>query len=187
MTAPWFTTDPLFCRPPVLGFAAFSGTGKTTLLETLLPLLHEQYVRVAVIKHSHHDFEIDQPGKDSFRLRKAGAQQLLIASPVRTALIEEHTPPREPRLEELLLKLDRSRLDLILVEGFRHQHFPKIELSRGLSGKPFLCHEDSSIIAVACDQELGGVDLPQLDLNQPRQILRFILDFVVKAQTGARQ
>jgi len=180
-------TDSLFCRPPVLGLAAFSGTGKTTLLETLLPLLRDKAVRVAVIKHSHHDFAIDQPGKDSYRIRKAGAQQLLIASPFRTALIEEHEPPREPRLEELLLKLDRSGLDLILVEGFRDERFPKIELSRGSPGRPFLHSRDSSIIAVACDHTLSGVELPQLDLNQPRQILRFILDFVVKAQTGARE
>lgn len=178
-------TDPLFCSPPVLGFAAFSGTGKTTLLETLLPMLQEQGVRVAVIKHSHHDFAIDQPGKDSYRLRKAGARQLLIASPYRTALIEDHDPPREPCLEDLLRKLDRSGLDLILVEGFRHQRFAKIELRRGLPGKPFLHSQDSSIIAVACDHNLSGVELPQLDLNQPRQILKFILDFVVKSQTGA--
>ena len=177
--------DSLFREPPVLGFAAFSGTGKTSLLETLLPMLQERNLRVGIIKHSHHDFEIDQVGKDSFRLRKAGAQQMLIASGFRTVVIEEQHPPQEPRLETLLLKLDRSKLDLILVEGFRHERFPKIELHRRAQGKPFLHHQDSSIIAFASDAPRAGTALPQLDLNQPHQILSFILDFIVTAQTGA--
>lgn len=177
----------LFSKPPVLGFAAYSGTGKTTLLEALLPMFRERGLRVAVIKHSHHDFEIDQAGKDSFRLRKAGAQQLLIASPFRTALIEERDPPREPRLEQLLPRLDRSGLDLIIVEGFRHECFAKIELHRRARQQPFLYPQDSSIIAVACDQPLADVALPQLDLNQPRQMLNFILEFIATTKPGARQ
>ncbi len=177
--------DSLLRKPPVLGFAAFSGTGKTSLLEALLPMLRERDLRVGVIKHSHHDFEIDRAGKDSFRLRKAGAQQTLIASGFRTVVIEEQRPPQEPRLESLLLKLDRSKLDLILVEGFRHERFPKIELHRRARGKPFLHRQDSSIIAFASDEPCAGTALPQLDLNQPRQILSFILDFIVTAQTGA--
>jgi len=179
-------TDALFSTPPVLGFAASSGTGKTTLLEVLLPMLQQRDLRVAVIKHSHHDFEVDQPAKDSFRLRKAGAQQMLIASPFRTVLIEERHPRQEPRLDHLLLRLDRSKLDLILVEGFRRTRFPKIELHRHAQEKPFLYRQDSSIIAVASDAPLNGIELPQLDLNQPRQILTFILDFVATRQTGAR-
>lgn len=176
---------PLFRKPPVLGFAAFSGTGKTSLLETLLPMLRERDLRVGIIKHSHHDFDIDQAGKDSFRLRKAGAQQMLIASGFRTVVIEEQHPRQEPRLEALLLKLDRNKLDLILVEGFRHERFPKIELHRRTLGKPFLHRRDSSIIALASDAPYAGTALPQLDLNQPCQILSFILDFVATAQTGA--
>ena len=177
--------DSLFRKPPVLGFAAFSGTGKTSLLETLLPMLREGDLRVGIIKHSHHDFEIDRVGKDSFRLRKAGASQMLIASGFRTVVIEEQHPPQEPCLETLLLKLDRSKLDLILVEGFRNERFPKIELHRRAQGKPFLHRQDSSIIAFASDQPCAGTALPQLDLNQPRQILNFILDFIATAQTGA--
>ena len=177
--------DALFSRPPVLGFAAFSGTGKTSLLETLLPMLQERSLRVGIIKHSHHDFEIDRAGKDSFRLRKAGAQQMLIASSFRTVVIEEQDPPQVPRLEPLLLKLDRSKLDLILVEGFRHERFPKIELHRRALGKPFLHRQDTSIIALASDEPFTRTALPQLDLNQPRQIVSFILDFIATAQTGA--
>jgi molybdopterin-guanine dinucleotide biosynthesis protein B len=170
--------------PPVLGFAAFSGTGKTTLLTALLPMLAETGLRTGVIKHSHHDFEIDQPGKDSFRLRKAGASQLIIASPHRTVLIEEQHPPQEPSLARLLEKLDRSSLDLILAEGFRHEPFPKIELHRHALGRPFLHPRDGSIIAIASDRALETA-LPWLDLNQPRQILQFILEFVSAGQTGA--
>ncbi len=103
---------------PLLGFAAFSGTGKTTLIEAILPKLVERGLRVAVIKHAHHDFDIDQQGKDSYRLRKAGATQMLISSRYRRALITE-TPTTEATLPHLIRQLDQSQLDLILVEGFK--------------------------------------------------------------------
>jgi len=168
--------NPARQTPPVLGFAAYSGTGKTTLLTRLLPLLAARQLRIGIIKHSHHDFEIDREGKDSYRLRKAGAVQTLIASPYRTALIEERQPPREPRLDELLARLDRDTLDLVLVEGFRHESFPKIELHRCATGKPFLYPNDPSIIALASDGT-ADIHLPLLDLNRPEQIAEFILNF----------
>lgn len=173
----------LFERPPVLGFAARSGSGKTTLLSALLPTLAQRGIRVGVIKHSHHDFEIDQPGKDSYRLRKAGAVQMLIASPHRTALIEENAVPREPELASLLMRLDRDNLDLVLVEGFRHTAFPKIEVHRAATGRPFLHPHDPSIIAIASDAPLTTT-LPRLDLNRPQDIAAFVTDFIATHHNG---
>ncbi|MBT3723091.1 MAG: molybdopterin-guanine dinucleotide biosynthesis protein B, partial [Gammaproteobacteria bacterium] len=117
--------------PPVIGFSAFSGTGKTTLLKKIIVLLRERDIRLAVIKHAHHDFEIDHPGKDSFELRKADAYQMLISSGKRKALITEFASfQQEPSLNELIDDLDHENIDLILVEGFKREHFAKIELHR---------------------------------------------------------
>lgn len=174
----------LFTDPPVLGFSGYSGSGKTTLLTALLPLCVQNGLRVGMIKHSHHDFELDRPGKDSYRLRKAGAQQMLIASPYRTAWIGERQEQREPSLEALLRKLDRDSLDLVMVEGFRHTAFPKIEVHRAATGKPLLYTGDDSIIAVATDEAID-TPLPLLDLNRPHDILAFILEFVNQARIGA--
>jgi molybdopterin-guanine dinucleotide biosynthesis protein B len=162
-------------RIPVLGFAAFSGTGKTTLLTRLIPLLREQDIRIGVIKHAHHKFEIDYPGKDSYELRKAGAQQMLIASASRMALIREYEQDTEPQLADLVAKLDQTMLDIILVEGFRHVPFPRIELHRSALQKPLLCLDDKSIIALASDAPLKAqINIPVLDLNNPQQIATFI-------------
>jgi molybdopterin-guanine dinucleotide biosynthesis protein B len=161
---------------PLVGLAAFSGTGKTTLLRRLLPLLKARGLRIGVVKHAHHDFDTDIPGKDSYELRRAGATQMLVASRRRWALVTELAGEREPRLDVLLAQLDRDALDLILVEGFKAEHFPKIELHRPQLGHPLLCLTDRSIIAVATDAPLvvePGV--PVLDLNRPEEIAAFIL------------
>jgi len=176
--------DTLFTHPPVLGFAAYSGSGRTTLLSELLPILVLANLRIGVIKHSHHDFEIDQPGKDSYRLRKAGARQMLIASPYRTALISEQPAVQEPELGDLLTRLDRDHLDLVLVEGFRHIAFPKIEVHRAATGKPLLHREDESIIAIASDTNIDTT-LPRLDLNRPRDIADFIVEYLESTLNGA--
>lgn len=153
-------------RIPVIGFAAWSGTGKTTLLRQLIPWLRERGLRVAVIKATHHDFEIDRPGKDSDILRKAGAAQILLVSSNRTALIIEHQQPTEPDLAQSLARLDPGPVDLVLVEGFKHVPFPKIELHRPALGKPLLYPHDPSIIAVATDAPLPERPaIPVLDLN----------------------
>lgn len=163
-------------QPPVLGFAAFSGTGKTSLLTRLIPILKSQGLRVGVIKHSHHDFEIDQPGKDSFRLRAAGAAPVMLVSPYRRAVLTEFSPPREIRLQEQLDAFPYEALDLILVEGFRDEAFAKIELHRPILGKPLLYPNDAGIIAIASDQPLTTPEhLPCLDLNAPDTIAQFIL------------
>ena len=162
---------------PVLGFAAYSGTGKTTLLIKLLPLLRAQGLRIGMIKHAHHDFDIDLPGKDSYELRHAGASQMLVASRQRWALIVETPDGEETGLQTYLDRLEQSGLDLVLVEGFKPGEIPKIELHRPSLAKPLLYPDDDSIIAVAHDapQPLA-VSCEQLDLNDPGQIARFIVD-----------
>ena len=161
---------------PVLGFAAYSGSGKTTLLRKLIPLLRQNGLRLAVIKHAHHKVEIDKPGKDSYELRKAGAGQVLLATAQRWALMVEEDAGGDPDLQIMLNRLDTSSLDFILVEGFRHVPFPKIELHRTALGKPPIYPQDSSIIAVATDSELPAPsDLPVLDINNPGEIQDFIL------------
>lgn len=161
---------------PMLGFVANSGTGKTTLLTKLIPLLSQRGVRVALIKHAHHTFDIDIPGKDSYELRKAGARQVLVASQQRWALIIE-TPqrPTDPLLAELRQQLDTTQLDLILVEGFKHEAFAKIELHRQELQQPLFCKTDPHIIAVATNAApLAGITLPQLNINDAASITEFI-------------
>ena len=163
---------------PVLGFVAPSGTGKTTLLKAIISLLKEKGIRLAVIKHSHHDFEIDKPGKDSYELRMAGANQMLIASKYRWALdTENNHEDTEVDLDALLQNLNQEQLDLILVEGFKYEHFPKIELFRsGHSSTPLVAASDTDIIAVAADAQCDIDDkIPCLDLNNTEQILQFII------------
>lgn len=162
-------------RLPVLGFAARSGTGKTTLLTRLIPLLKQQGLRIGLIKHSHHDFLIDQPGKDSFRLREAGASPVMLVSSKRRAVIADFAVEREPVLDEQLQCLDQTQLDLILVEGFRHERFPKIELYRTALHNPLLYPDDPSIIAVAADDPLQVPEtVALLDINDPAMIAEFI-------------
>ncbi|MGL5224760.1 MAG: bifunctional molybdopterin-guanine dinucleotide biosynthesis adaptor protein MobB/molybdopterin molybdotransferase MoeA [Aeromonas sp.] len=163
----------------LLGFAAWSGTGKTTLLEQLIPLLMARGLRVGVLKHAHHDFDIDHPGKDSYRLRKAGAQQIMIASRRRHARIIE-TQLAEAEFHPLLANFDQRELDLLLVEGFKHEHFPKIELHRAQIGKPLLYPDDPDIIALASD-EPKPTALPQFDINDLDAIADFIYQWRAQA------
>jgi molybdopterin-guanine dinucleotide biosynthesis protein B len=161
---------------PLLGFAAYSGTGKTTLLCKLIPLLTEKGYRIGIIKHTHHNIEIDKPGKDSFELRESGASQIVVASRNRTAIIiEDPSQTKEPELSDALLNLNTDSLDLVLVEGFKHADLAKIELHRDALGKPFLYPDDTNIIAIAVDHEMADeVPIQVLDINQPQQIADFI-------------
>ncbi|WP_261817289.1 bifunctional molybdopterin-guanine dinucleotide biosynthesis adaptor protein MobB/molybdopterin molybdotransferase MoeA [Vibrio gallicus] len=170
-------------RLPLLGFAAYSGTGKTTLLEALLPKLTDAGLRVGMLKHAHHNFDVDKPGKDSFRLRKAGASQMLISSRNRYALMTE-TPDAEAQFEYLLTRFEHDTLDVILVEGCKNIAFPKIELHREAIDKPWLHPHDTNIIAVASDQQVETV-LPTLDINNLQQIADFVLDYVNNYQAAA--
>ncbi len=160
---------------PIIGFAAENGVGKTSLLLKLLPLMCERGLCVGMIKQVHQNFEIDKPGKDSFELRKAGAQQMLVTSTQRWALMVEREYEREPRLDDHLAQLDMSTLDLIFVEGFSEAEIPKIELHRPSLGKPLLFIGDSNIVAVASDSPLILPDhVELLDLNNIRQIAEYI-------------
>lgn len=162
---------------PVFGFSAFSGTGKTTLLTRVLPLLEHRGLRVAVIKHAHHNFEPDTPGKDSFRIREAGATQTIVASRQRMVLFRDFAQVEaEPCLQTVLDTLDPAETDLVLVEGFKHEPFAKIELYRPALGKPLLCGQDAHIVAVASDAPLElPRGLPLLDLNRPEAVVNFLL------------
>jgi len=163
---------------PVIGFAALSGTGKTTLLVRLLPLLKAKGLRVGVIKHAHHTFDLDTPGKDSYELRKAGADQTLVASRRRWALMVETGHEKdEPEIEALIQRLPQQDLDLILVEGFKLSSLPKIELHRAGRARPIAGVRDSTVVAVATDGELPSfINRPVLDLNDPASIADFICE-----------
>ncbi|MFW1459086.1 bifunctional molybdopterin-guanine dinucleotide biosynthesis adaptor protein MobB/molybdopterin molybdotransferase MoeA [Vibrio parahaemolyticus] len=166
---------------PILGFAAYSGTGKTTLLEALLPKLTEAGLRIGMLKHAHHNFDVDKPGKDSYRLRKAGASQMLIASRNRFALMTE-TPEAEAEFEYLLTRFDENKLDVVLVEGCKNIAFPKIELHREEVGKPWLYPHDDNIIAIASDSAELDSELPQMNINDLDAIAQFVLQYVQDAK-----
>lgn len=159
---------------PLVAIAAWSGTGKTTLLKALIPLLRAQGIRPGLIKHTHHNMDVDSPGKDSYELRKAGAAQTIVASAQRWALMTETQEEKEPDLHFLVSRLDASTLDLVLVEGFKHEAVPKILLFRSGAGRS--AEEltlDQHVIAVASDIGLR-FDVPVLDLNNPEAIALFI-------------
>ena len=163
---------------PILGFAAFSGTGKTTLLLKLIPVLKAKNLRIAVIKHAHHKFDVDKPGKDSYELRKAGATPMLISSSRRIAIMIDKEEETEPDLEDLLSYINPEKVDLVLVEGFKQWAFPKIELHRPSTGKSLLFPDDKNIIAIAHDETLSTqAEIPVMDINNTEQIAEFVLQF----------
>ncbi|KNY38687.1 molybdopterin-guanine dinucleotide biosynthesis protein MobB [Vibrio harveyi] len=166
---------------PILGFAAYSGTGKTTLLEALLPKLTEAGLHIGMLKHAHHNFDVDQPGKDSHRLRKAGASQMLISSRNRFALMTE-TPESESEFDYLLTRFDEEKLDVVLVEGCKNIAFPKIELHREEVGKPWLHPNDENIIAIASDSGELDSELPQMNINDLEAIAQFVIQYVQEAK-----
>jgi molybdopterin-guanine dinucleotide biosynthesis adapter protein len=157
----------------VFGLAGWSGSGKTTLLSRLIPALVARGVTVSTVKHAHHDFDIDQPGKDSWKHRQAGASEVLISSDMRWALMHEQRGAREPTLAELFAHM--TQVDLVIVEGFKQEPFSKLEIHRPSLGKPLLCRDDPDIVAVASDEPLPALDLPCLPLGDAEAIAEFIL------------
>lgn len=156
----------------VIGFAGWSGCGKTTLVEQVIPLLTDRGLKVSLIKHAHHAFEIDHPQKDSYRHRHAGCGEVLVTSATRWAMMHELRDEEEPTLYQALARL--SPCDLVLVEGFKREAIPKIEVYRPENGKPLLYLEDPHIIALASATRLTD-SLPWLDLNQPAVVADFIV------------
>jgi molybdopterin-guanine dinucleotide biosynthesis protein B len=145
-----------------IGFAGWSGSGKTTLIEKLIPMLTRRGLRVSLIKHAHHTFDVDQPGKDSHTHRLAGAHEVLVSSAKRWALMHELRGEAEPTLAELVPHL--SPVDLVIVEGFKSQSHVKLEVHRGAVGKPLLYPGDPHIVALASDARPANLSLPFADL-----------------------
>ncbi len=158
---------------PVLGFTGFSGSGKTTILTQVIRHLEKSGKTVAVIKHSHHRFDIDKKGKDSYKFRASGAQQVIVASQNRYALMVEKKQ-EEPDLTYLINKLDLEGLDLILFEGFKHENYPKIEVHQKSQERPLLYPKDSFIIALATDDLAHPAPIPILDIHDISSIFEFV-------------
>lgn len=161
---------------PIIGFSAYSGSGKTTLLEKLIPIFTKRKLKVAVIKHAHHSFDIDHPEKDSYKIRKAGAQQILISSQKRWAMVHEHENEEdELTLQQALDQISVDNIDFVIVEGFKSAPIAKIEVHRPALGKPLISAKDNFVVAVATDDP-AHIDtrLPLLDLNDANQIAQYI-------------
>lgn len=156
----------------IFGLIGWSASGKTTLLTRLLPLLIGRGLTVSTVKHGHHDLDIDKPGKDSYRHREAGATEVLLMSGRRWALMHELRDEVEPVLDDLIGHL--TPVDLLLVEGFKHARHDKIEVHRPALGKPLMGPGDPTVVAVASDGPLAGLDRPLIDLNDPVVVADFI-------------
>ena len=159
----------------VIGIAGYSGSGKTTLVEKVVPLLVAQGLRVSLVKHAHHEFDVDQPGKDSWRHRHAGCTEVLVSSSRRWALMHELRGAAEPKLADQLKHL--SACDVVIVEGFKAEPIPKLEVHRKAAATPLLFPEDKDIVAVATDEALE-TSLPQLALDDPEAVARFIMQYL---------
>lgn len=157
----------------ILGLVGWSGSGKTTLMVKLLPELVGRGLAVSTMKHAHHGFDVDQPGKDSFEHRAAGATEVMIGSAKRWALMHELRGAAEPAPEDLVKHM--TPVDLLIIEGFKAFKHEKLEVHRPSVGKPLLCREDPRIVAVLSDAEVPGLKVPRLDLNDVRAIADFVI------------
>ncbi|UCE32907.1 MAG: molybdopterin-guanine dinucleotide biosynthesis protein B [Burkholderiales bacterium] len=169
-------------RPKIFGFAGYSGSGKTTLIEQLIPRLARGGRRIGLLKHTHHAFEIDKPGKDSYRHRMAGASEVLVASSRRWAMVHELRGDPEPSIDELLTHF--ARCDLVIIEGYKHAPIAKMEVYRAVTGKPMLHVDDAHVVAIATDTPIA-TQLPVFDLNDFDAITAFIEDLVGMGREAA--
>lgn len=165
----------------VFGIVGMSGSGKTELLIKLIPELKRRGVRVSTIKHTHHHFDIDKPGKDSYRHRQAGAAEVLISSAGRWALVHELSEEAEPTMGELLHHM--KPVDLVLVEGFKRESHDKLEVYRPSHGKEFLAPDNETIVAVASDEHIDDFDRPIIDLNNTASVADYIMAFTGLVQS----
>ena len=156
----------------IFGFAGWSGSGKTTLIEQLIPRFVQAGLRVSLIKHAHHNFDVDQPGKDSYRHREAGAQEVLVSSAKRWVLMHELRGADEPRLDEMIARV--APCELLLIEGYKKYPLPKLEVFRAGNNKAFLHPEDPHIVGIASDVPVQ-TKLPQFDLNDYDGVAAFIM------------
>jgi molybdopterin-guanine dinucleotide biosynthesis protein B len=157
----------------ILGLVGYSGSGKTTLMVRLIPELVRRGITVSTMKHAHHGFDVDQPGKDSYEHRQAGATEVLVSSARRWALMHENRDQPELGPEELIPRM--TPVDLLIIEGFKREGHDKLEVWRAATGMPLLAREDRSILAVASDGPVPGVTVPVLDLDNVPSIADFIL------------
>jgi molybdopterin-guanine dinucleotide biosynthesis adapter protein len=157
----------------VFGITGWSGSGKTTLMVKLLPEIISRGYSVSTMKHTHHRFDLDRKGKDSFEHRQAGASEVLVSSSNRWALMHELRGAPEPDMEELIAQM--TPVDLLLVEGFKGRHYDKLEVSRQATGKLLRCREDKEVIALACDSLVDDLDIPVMDINDIAAIADFIV------------
>ncbi|MCU0896679.1 MAG: molybdopterin-guanine dinucleotide biosynthesis protein B, partial [Burkholderiales bacterium] len=164
-------------------FAGWSGSGKTTLIERLIPRFVARGLKVSLIKHAHHNFDVDQPGKDSHRHRQAGCTEVMVASGRRWALMHELRDEPEPSLADQIAKM--TPVDLLLIEGFKWDPMPKLEIFRRENAKPPLHPDDDHIVAIAADVPFEAA-LPQFDLNDHDRIAAFILSHVGLATAEAK-
>jgi molybdopterin-guanine dinucleotide biosynthesis protein B len=161
----------------IIGLAGWSGSGKTTLITKLIPCLLARGLRVSTLKHAHHGFDLDKPGKDSFVHRAAGATEVIISSAKRWAILHELRDEPEWDLADLVAKM--SPVDLVLVEGFKRDAFPKLEIHRAENGKPLLHADDPHIVAVACDSVLPDAKVAVVDLNDTDKIADLLQKYAV--------
>jgi molybdopterin-guanine dinucleotide biosynthesis protein B len=169
----------------IIGLAGWSGSGKTTLITKLIPRLIARGLRVSTLKHAHHGFDLDQPGKDSFMHRAAGAAEVIVSSAKRWAVLHELRDEPEWNLRDLLAKL--SPVDLVLVEGYkRDRAVPKLEIHRAANGQPLLYPEDPSIVAIACDSALPAPPVPLVDLNDIEAVADVLLKYAAPADAALK-